>query len=232
MLHWRSENQAVRNVNPGAFTVSPKSDSLGELIDLMGVAMRFERDGEIFAEDDAADYIYKVVRGAVRLSKLMSDGRRQIGAFYLAGDVFGLEADDVHAFSAESIGDSEILLVKRNTLIAEAVRDGDMVRQLWAHTVEHLRQAQGHMLLLGRKNAQERIAAFLVEMAERLHSAGSVMLPMSRQDIADYLGLTIETVSRTLTLLERNGVIAIPVSRRIVLCNRAALDVMNDRLAA
>lgn len=232
MLHWRSDNQAARAVSPGAFMGSVHCGSLADLIDLMGVSMSFERDSEIFAEDDPAEYIYKVVRGAVRLSKLMSDGRRQIGAFYLAGDVFGLEADDVHAFSAESIGNSEILLVKRSTLIAEAVRDADTVRQLWAHTVGHLRQAQSHMLLLGRKNAQERIAAFLVEMAERLHSAGSVMLPMSRQDIADYLGLTIETVSRTLTLLERTGVIAIPVSRRIVLCNRAALDVMNDRLAA
>jgi CRP/FNR family nitrogen fixation transcriptional regulator len=84
------------------------------------------------------------------------------------------------------------------------------------------------MLLLGRKNAQERIAAFLVDMAERLKSANSVELPMSRQDIADYLGLTIETVSRTLTQLARNGVIDIPVSRRIVLRDRASLDEMND----
>jgi CRP/FNR family nitrogen fixation transcriptional regulator len=96
----------------------------------------------------------------------------------------------------------------------------------------HLQRARNHMLLLGRKNAQERIATFLLDMAERLSLSGEVELPMSRQDIADYLGLTIETVSRTLTQLERDGLISIPSSRRIVFRNRAALDVMNDSLAA
>jgi len=199
-----------------------------DLISLMGACMRFDRGAEIFAEDEAAEYIYKVVSGAVRLSKLMSDGRRQIGAFYLPGDIFGLEAEEVHAFSAESIGDSQIVLVKRSALVAEAVKDGEMARQLWGKTVGHLQRAQSHMLLLGRKNAQERIAAFLMEMAGRQESTGSVELPMSRQDIADYLGLTIETVSRTLTQLERDGVISIPVSRQITFRNQAALDVIND----
>jgi CRP/FNR family nitrogen fixation transcriptional regulator len=162
----------------------------------------------------------------------MSDGRRQIGAFYLPGDIFGLEAEDVHHFSAEAIGDCGILVVKRSALMAEATRDGAMVAQLWTETMMHLQRAQDHMLLLGRKNAQERIAAFLLDMAGRLSQQSTVELPMSRQDIADYLGLTIETVSRTFTQLERDGVISIPVSRRILLRDPAALGLMNDSLAA
>jgi len=228
MLHWRSETQTGGRPGLGIFAPSPESSSAGDLISLMGVCMRFDRDAEIFAEEDPAEYVYKVARGAVRLSKLLSDGRRQIGAFYMPGDIFGLEAGEVHSFSAEAIGEAQVFVVTRKALIAEAARNGDIVHQLWSQTTEHLQRAQTHMLLLGRKNAQERIAAFLVEMAQRLKSANSVELPMSRQDIADYLGLTIETVSRTLTQLAREGVIDIPVSRRIVLRNRASLDEMND----
>lgn len=228
MLQWRSAKGPTRNVGLGAFPRGTETNAVADVVDLMGACMRFERGAEIFAENEPAEFVYKVVSGAVRLSKLMSDGRRQIGAFYLPGDMFGLEADRAHSFAAESICDTRILVVKRSALMAEAERDGEMVRHLWSQTVGHLQRAQSHMLLLGRKNAQERIAAFLLDMAQRLHSAGSVALPMPRQDIADYLGLTIETVSRTLTQFERDGVISMPVSRRIVLRNRAALDKMND----
>lgn len=229
MLHWRSESRTGRSAAFGATSLrDTETGGVGEVISLMGACMKFERGAEIFAEDESAEYIYKVESGAVRLSKLLSDGRRQIGAFYLPGDIFGLEAGEVHAFSAEAIVDAQIVLVKRSALVAEAVRDGEMARQLWGQTVSHLQRAQSHMLLLGRKNAQERIAAFLMEMAGRQESSGTVDLPMSRQDIADYLGLTIETVSRTLTQLERDGLISIPVSRRIMLNDLTALSDMND----
>lgn len=233
MLHWRNETRTSRNAAFGASALqNAEAGGVGEAISLMGACMKFDRGAEIFAEDETAEYIYKVASGAVRLSKLLSDGRRQIGAFYLPGDIFGLEAGEVHAFSAEAVVDAQIVLVKRSALIAEAVRNGEMARQLWGQTVSHLQRAQSHMLLLGRKNAQERIAAFLMEMASRLETSGSVELPMSRQDIADYLGLTIETVSRTLTQLERDGLISIPVSRRIMLNDRTALSDMNDGWAA
>jgi CRP/FNR family transcriptional regulator, nitrogen fixation regulation protein len=232
MLQWRSETRPSRNAAFAATLQDAPTGQLAEVIGLMGACMKFDRGAEIFAEDEAAEYIYMVASGAVRLSKLLSDGRRQIGAFYLPGDIFGLEAEETHSFSAESICDSQVVLVKRSALVAEAVRDGEMARQLWGKTVGHLQRAQSHMLLLGRKNAQERIAAFLMEMAGRQDSDGSVELPMSRQDIADYLGLTIETVSRTLTQLERDGVISMPISRHIVFNDAAALDKMNDGWAA
>jgi CRP/FNR family nitrogen fixation transcriptional regulator len=232
MLHWRGEPTSAKIVPFSVHAGKAAEPSVGQMLDMMGARMRFARNAEIFGEDESADYLYKVVSGAVRTCKLMSDGRRQIGAFYLPGDVFGLESEDVHLFSAEAIGDCEVLVVKRGTFLAEIARQPDLFAQLWSQTMDHLRRAQDHMLLLGRKNAQERIAAFLLELAERLSCSGAIKLPMSRQDIADYLGLTIETVSRTLTQLERDGLIAIPVSRQIVLRNRAALGVMHGSLAA
>jgi CRP/FNR family transcriptional regulator, nitrogen fixation regulation protein len=231
MLHWQGETAGAR-VFPFPAAKDAAAHSVNGLLDLIGTCMNFSRNTEIFGEGDPADYLYKVVSGVVRICKLMSDGRRQIGAFYLPGEVFGLEAEEAHRFSAEAIGDCRILVVKRSLFLAKATRECAVVAELWSQTMADLQQARNHMLLLGRKNAQERIAAFLLEMAERLSRTGEVELPMSRQDIADYLGLTIETVSRTLTQLERDGLIAIPVSRRIVFRDRAALDVMNDCLAA
>jgi CRP/FNR family nitrogen fixation transcriptional regulator len=157
--------------------------------------------------------------------KVLSDGRRQIGAFYLPGDMFGLEASDTHASSAEAIGDTTILVFKRSAVLALSARDADAARELWEMTARELQRAQDHMLLL-IKSAQERVASFLMEMAARGCGNDEVSLPMSRQDIADFLGLTIETVSRTIGQLEHANAIALPSSRRIALRNRAMLSRM------
>lgn len=232
MLQWRSETMAAKVIPFNQAARGLESRSVHDLLDRMGACMSFDHNAEVFGEEEPAEYLYKVVSGAVRICKLMSDGRRQISTFYLPGDMFGMEAEDTHRFSAEAIGSCNILVVNRSAFIARTARETDMVTQLWTQALSHLQRAQDHMLLLGRKSAQERVAAFLLDMAERLSKSGAVELPMSRQDIADYLGLTIETVSRTLTQLEREGVISIPVCRRIVLRNRAALRAMNDCMAA
>ena len=195
-------------------------------IELMGAPMPFGRNVEIYGENEPAEYLYKVISGTVRTYKVLNDGRRQIGAFYLPGDMFGLEIGDEHTFSAEAITECKILVVKRSTLVGLAARDNDVARQLWAMTAAELQRAQDHIMLL-IKTAQERVAGFLLEMAKRSATSTEVDLPMSRQDIADYLGLTIETVSRTLTQLEKGAAIAVPTSRRIVLRNRAALSRLN-----
>jgi CRP/FNR family transcriptional regulator, nitrogen fixation regulation protein len=205
----------------------PVSRSITGQIEMMGAAMPFARNAEIYGENEQAEYVYKVLSGSVRTYKVLNDGRRQIGAFYLPGDVFGLEVGNEHAFSAEAVVDSKVLVIKRSVLVALAARDHDVARKLWAMTAGELQRAQSHIMLL-IKTAQERVAGFLLEMASRLPAGNEVDLPMSRQDIADYLGLTIETVSRTLTQLENAAAIAVPTSRRIVLRNRNALSRLNS----
>jgi CRP/FNR family nitrogen fixation transcriptional regulator len=182
------------------------------------------KDEQIFTEGDRAAYFYKVVSGAVRTSKLLSDGRRQIDAFHLPGDIFGIESGDEHRFTAEALGPATVIMYRRCSLETLASSDGAFAHQIVAAMMRSLERAQDHMLLLGRKSAMEKIATFLLDMAERFAEDDHVDLPMSRTDIADHLGLTIETVSRSLTQLERQGVIELPAHRRtIMLRNKAAL---------
>ena len=211
---------ALRHAPPAA--KAPQADA----IELMGALMPFARNSEIYGENEPADYLYKVVSGTVRTYKVLVDGRRQIGGFHLPGDMFGFESGDEHTFSAEAITDCKILVIKRSAVIALAARDNDVAQQMWALTARELQRVQDHIMVL-IKSAQERVASFLLEMAGRAAGGGAVELPMSRQDIADYLGLTIETVSRTLTQLEKTAAIELPTSRRIVLRNRSALSRLN-----
>jgi CRP-like cAMP-binding protein len=163
----------------------------------------------------------------VRTCKFLLDGRRQIGTFYLPGDIFGLEAERQHFFSAETVVHSEVLIIKR-PIVPFARWDNEMDPQTLAALMRReLRRAQDHILLLS-KTAPERVASFLLEMVDRARPGDQVELTMPRQDIADYLGLTIETVSRTLTQLENESAITMHTSKRIVLRKRAALR----RLAA
>lgn len=208
------------------FDAADKTNSLAQQMQLMGATMSFPRNAEIFGEDEPAEYLYKVVSGTVRTYKILNDGRRQVGGFYLPGDIFGLEFADEHALSAEAITDAKVLVIKRSALAALAARDAAIGRELYALTARELHRIQDRILLL-IKSAQERVASFLLEMSERSPAGNSIELPMSRQDIADYLGLTIETVSRTLTSLESAAAIEVPTSRRIVLRNRSALTRLN-----
>ena len=142
-----------------------------------------------------------------------------------------LEFGDEHESSAEAVANATIRVFKRSAILALATRDGEVARQLWEMTARELHRAQNHMMLL-IKSAQERVVSFLLEMAIRTSGTNEVELPMSRLDIADYLGLTIETVSRTLSQLENGGVITVPTSRRIVWRNRSALNNLSADRAA
>jgi CRP-like cAMP-binding protein len=205
----------------------PGARAAGDVIELMGTIMPFARNAEIFGENEPAEYIYKVISGTVRTYKVLVDGRRQIGGFHLPGDVFGLETGIEHSSSAEAITDCKIAVIKRSALVALAARDNEVAQLMWAITARELHRAQAHVLLL-IKSAHERVATFLLEMASRAAGKGTVELPMSRQDIADYLGLTIETVSRTLSHFEKTAAIEVPTSRRIVLRDQSALNRLNS----
>jgi CRP/FNR family nitrogen fixation transcriptional regulator len=194
---------------------------------LVATEFSYKKDEEIYGEDEPSDYVYQVIRGSVRSYKLLSDGRRQIGAFYLPGDVLGLESEPVHRLTAEAIVDTTVRLVKRRSLEEAAGNAVQVARSLWSMTAGELRHAEDHMLLLGRKNAMERVASFLLEMDRRLAVTGMMALPMCRRDIGDYLGLTLETVSRALSQLHSQGVLGFSGARQIVLRNRQRLRNMD-----
>jgi CRP-like cAMP-binding protein len=222
---------AMRNVSVKQPATRPRHTPLADgarasTIELMGACMSFPRNSEIYGEDEPADYLYKIVSGTVRTYKVLVDGRRQIGAFYLPGDIFGLETGNEHTFSAEAITDCRVIVIKRSAVLALAARDNDVVRQMWELTARELHRVQEHSLAL-IKSAEERVAGFLLEMAERGAGEAAVELSMSRQDIADYLGLTIETISRTLKHLEDAAAIEVAKRRRILLRNRPALRRLN-----
>jgi len=193
--------------------------------ELLGTPMSFARDAEIYGENEPSDYVYMILSGTVRVYKILQDGRRQIEGFYHAGDVFGLEFGADHASSAEAVTQTSVIVVRRSSVLAAAAHNRNVADKLWSLTGRELEHARGHAMLLV-KTAQERVASFLIAMANRL-TGNVVELPMSRQDIADYLGLTIETVSRTLTQFQQNSAIELPSSRRMILRNRQALASMN-----
>jgi CRP/FNR family nitrogen fixation transcriptional regulator len=194
---------------------------------LVASEFSYRKDEEIYGEDEPAEYVYQIFRGAVRTYQLLSDGRRQIGTFHLPGDVFGLESGNNHRLAAEAIIDTTVRLVKRSSLEQAAGVDVRVARKLWSMTAGELRHAEDHMLLLGRKSAMERVANFLLEMDRRLAVAGMMALPMCRRDIGDYLGLTLETVSRALSQLHGEGVLGFSGARQIVLRNRQRLQNMD-----
>jgi CRP/FNR family nitrogen fixation transcriptional regulator len=190
-----------------------------------GIRMALGQDEELFGEGDEAEFFYQVVSGAIRSCKLLSDGRRQIDAFHLPGDIFGIEAGGEHRFSAEAVGSATVIAYRRIRL-ATLIQDDPAFREkIMTATLSSLARAYDHMLLLGRKTAQEKMATFLLDMAQRLSKDdANFELPMTRSDIADHLGLTIETVSRTLTQFARSGLIRLlPAGRSIGLCNKMAL---------
>ncbi len=185
----------------------------------------FAQDREIYAEGDDATVFFKVVSGVVRTCKFLSDGRRQIDAFYVAGDIFGFEMGWEHSLSAEAVCDCTVIPYRRRGV--ETIKDEVLTEQLFSYAMRSFTRAQEHSLLLGRRSAVEKVAAFLIEWAEQSTAGYIVSLAMTRQDIADYLGLTIETVSRTLSQLERDAIIELPSARQIRLKDMAALQVMN-----
>ncbi len=222
MLMRNSLQSASKNETSSGLRSDIPPDPLAGTIEVMGTPLTFGADCEIYGQGEPAECLYKVLSGTVRASKVLADGRRQIGSFYLPGDVFGLEIGNDHTFAAEAITDSKVLVVRRSVLVGFASLDGAIAQQMWKLAARELARIQNHILMLV-KNAQERVASFLLEMADHTPEGGPIELTMSRQDIADYLGLTIETVSRTLTALEREGAIQLLTTHSVTVRKRSAL---------
>jgi CRP/FNR family nitrogen fixation transcriptional regulator len=197
-----------------------------DAIESLGLRDEYAKDAEIYGQEEPVERIYRVVSGAVRTTRLMGDGRRQVGDFYFPGDIFGLEPGPDHRFSAEALSDSVILSVKRSALRADNAAAAELEQMIWTATMRELDRSCEHVLLLGRKTACERVASFLLDIVGRTGGHGA--LPMGRQDMADYLGLTIETVSRMLTQLQSSAVVEFDALRHFRIRNPQAIA----RLAA
>jgi CRP/FNR family nitrogen fixation transcriptional regulator len=205
-----------------------RSGQLDALVALeqIGTRRSFSRDEEIYAEGDVSDCWFRVVSGAVRICRWMADGRRHIAEFCFAGDCFGLPASGTRAATAEAVGDVVAMRYPQRAadrLIDESPR---LAREMYDRTLRELTHTQTHTLVLSRMTAPERLASFLLEIAERRDARRVVELPMSRYDIADYLGLTMETVCRTFTAFKRDGFIALSTPQRVELRDREALEAL------
>lgn len=166
----------------------------------------FLPDSEIYAQGERSGALYQIEFGAVRLYRLLSDGRRQVVAFHFAGETFGFEADRTRSFFAEA-------MVHTGVRTLERPANGQATPELMALALRGLIRAQEHLLVVGRQRAMERIAAFFLDMMDRQGDCAQIELPMTRLDIGDYLGMTIETVSRTFAKFREDGTIHLPSTR-------------------
>jgi len=189
--------------------------------------MQVDAHTSIIDEGEPADYLFNLTAGAVKLYKLLPDGRRQITGFLFEGDFIGIAMNDRYAYSAEAIGPVSLCRFARRKLEALLDEYPKLEKRLLGMASNELVQAQDQILLLGRMTAQEKIVAFLLNLSARAVRRGApaspVSLPMGRADIADYLGLTTETVSRTITSLKRDGHIRLVQGGKVELPDLDAL---------
>jgi len=209
-----SHGQACADCAVRGFSVCASLDQF-EMREFEHLSRRvhFDTCETVFAQEDSSSFFYNLLDGVMRLYKLLPDGRRQIVGFALPGDFVGMTTEERHGFSADAIGPVTVCQFAKAPFARFSDDKPNLLRRMNELAVQELNQARDHMVLLGRRSAEEKVATFLVGWRDRLVDlrgpSNMVPLPMSRQDIADYLGLTIETVSRTFTKLEREGIIAI-----------------------
>lgn len=221
---------AIRTTPPPGIVLAQTSwaPSQGskETLQAAGTVVQVPEGQEIFAEGGNTDVFYKVVSGVVRMCKFLNDGRRQIAAFHMAGEIFGFELSTDRQFAAEAVSDCTLVCYRRRGIELLAQKDQTISRQLLQYAMKNLAQAQAHSLLLARRGAAEKVAVFLLDWQTRSNNEDVIHLAMTRQEIADYLALTIETVSRSLSQFERDGLVAMPNARELHLMNTEALEEM------
>ncbi|MBU6296793.1 MAG: helix-turn-helix domain-containing protein [Alphaproteobacteria bacterium] len=199
-------------------------------MDKVGVTMKFVRNETIYSKGDEARHSYKVIEGAVRLSRIFADGRRQIVNFYLPDETFGIELAEEYTSTAEAVGDVVALRCPRACIAQLTEGNPDISQKRLAMLSKSLSAAERHVAMLGHQSAKERVASFFLALEMQRHTdvEGMLDLPLSRQDIADYLGLTIETTCRALSDLKRQKIIDAPSRRRIVIRDLAGLQAIAE----
>jgi CRP-like cAMP-binding protein len=169
----------------------------------------FRTGATIYSQEDPADYVYQVSAGIVRTTKLASDGRRVVRGFHVPGEIFGTEGGGAYTCSAEAVCDTYLVRLSRARLDTVAAYDRAVGQELLSWLLLNGDHVAQRLLLLGRGSAIEKLAYFLLDLAERLSVHRRLEVPMSRSDIGDYLGLSSETVSRTFTTLREKGLISL-----------------------
>jgi len=203
---------------------SETADPVAAALQSIGTVLKFKRNAAVFNEGDPARHVYKVISGAIRTCRVLMDGRRQIADFTLPGDFFGLDWQGEHGFTAEAIADAVVVSYPRSQLERIAETQVAVQKLLMSLLCKGLSATQNHVVMLGRQTAQERLAWFLLSIMGRSDDDTNLELPMSRLDIADYLGLTIETVSRGISQFKRRRLITVSGSHKVALNNVAALE--------
>src|SRR3954468_23414833 len=200
------------------------TDPVALTLQSIGSVGKFKRNAAVFNQGDPARHVYKVISGAVRTGRVLMDGRRQIADFYLPGDFFGLDWQSEHGFTAEAIADAVVVSYPRAQLERVAENQIAVQKLLMSLLCKSLSATQNHVVMLGRQTAQERLACFLRSTMARSEDHTNVDLPMSRLDIADYLGLTIETVSRGISQFKRQQFISISGTHGVTLKNAPPVE--------
>jgi CRP/FNR family nitrogen fixation transcriptional regulator len=220
----------INNSNMMASSLPASDDARARLgdVEFSGQRRSFTKGQQLFTEGDPALFFYRVVYGSVGSCKLLQDARRQIDSFHLAGDIFGFECAKAYSVTATALEDTKVVVFPRACFRDLMSDDPDLADQLVSAMSANLQRARDHMLLLARKTPQEKLAVFLLDIAARLKNGKRFTLPMYRADIADHLGLTKETISRTLTQMARDGLIGLEsIGRTIVLTDPARLKGLN-----
>lgn len=207
---------------------APPKDQEPVALVLDGQRADLRRETTIFEEGQRADNVYQLISGSVRISRILRDGRRQIEACHFPGDIFGMACGVRHVATAQTLSPSIVRIMPRAALEALAAGHADVAARLLALTTQSLHRSQDHVSLLARRAACERMAGLLIELAERTGAVALIEASMTRQDMADYLALTIETVSRCLSQFQQQGLIALPGPRQILLLDRAGLARLID----
>ena len=202
----------------------------------LGWTLRLASGQVLFHEGDPATRVFTLTKGTLKLYKLLVDGRRQVTGFLHPGDFLGISIDDEHAFSAEALEDAQLCWFPRSRFDDFVEDEVTMERELYRMAAHELAAAQQQFVLLGRKTATERLASFLLMLAKRMElsngvGAGMIRLPMSRSDIADYLGLTKETVSRVISALKRDRIIRLETLDVIQVLDRDRLEQLAEAAA-
>ena len=197
----------------------------GSVLDRFGARIVVARNRAVIEEGDPADHVFKVVAGALRMVRVLPDGRRHLSDFLMPDAYFGMTDTDAYTHSVEAVSDATLLWYPRHKFEAMLNGNASMSRHFLGVVSGQLAATQQRLLLLGRMTATERLATFLLGMADRKTGTGpEVELPMNRGDIADYLGLTVETVSRGLTQLRSRRIIDLPTPNHILFLRREALE--------